>query len=362
MTTPRARRTAALGLIAASVVLGPASAGAVSPGTLQQRINQANSREQNLKSGIAHDSQAAASFNGRLSDLQARLNAIQTSLDFERNQLAQTQTHLRSERAHLTQLKLRLGRDEDILRAQLVASYETPPPDVTTVVLDSNGFSDLLERMDYLNMISRHNAAVTAHVARTRAAVATETVALTQLEARQSQTTRAVLIQRDEAAQLHLAVLDRQLVYARARSAKASELASIHSARTADEQKLAAIEASVQSAPAVPVGTGAPFAGSTGDTGFFQAPGTNYSVGNEPTIAARLNTMGKALGLHLIGISGYRSPQHSVEVGGFADDPHTRGEASDTPGVEGVPEATLNQYGLTRPFAGAAEADHIQLA
>ncbi len=362
MTTPRARRTAALGLIAASVVLGPASAGAVSPGTLQQRISQASSREQNLQAGIARDSRAAASFNGRLSDLQARLDAIQSSLDFERNQLAATQAKLRTDRAHLTALKLRLGQDEDVLRAQLVASYETPPPDVTTVVLDAHGFSDLLERMDYLNMISRHNAAVTAHVARTRAAVATETTQLAQLEARQSQTTRAVLIQRDEAAQLHLAVLDRQLVYARARQAKASELATIHAARASDEQKLSAIEASIQSAPAVAVGTGAPFAGSTGDTGFFQAPGTNYSVGNEPTIAARLNTMGKALGIHLIGISGYRTPQHSVEVGGFANDPHTRGEASDTPGVEGVPEATLNQYGLTRPFGGAAEADHIQLA
>jgi hypothetical protein len=48
-------------------------------------------------------------------------------------------------------------------------------------------------------------------------------------------------------------------------------------------------------------------------------------------------------------------------VGGFPNDPHTRGQASDTPGVEGVPEATLNRFGLTRPFGGAAEANHIQL-
>jgi len=95
--------------------------------------------------------------------------------------------------------------------------------------------------------------------------------------------------------------------------------------------------------------------------GFFPAAGTNYSVGEEPTLAEHLNTMGKALHLHLIGISGYRSPEHSVEVGGFANDPHTRGEASDTPGVEGVPESTLAQFGLIRPFPGAAEADHIQL-
>ena len=97
-----------------------------------------------------------------------------------------------------------------------------------------------------------------------------------------------------------------------------------------------------------------------GATGFFPAPGTNYSVNQEPIIAARLDALGRSLGLHLIGISGYRSPEHSVEVGGFADDPHTRGEASDTPGVEGVPEATLEEFCLTRPFPGAREADHIQ--
>lgn len=96
-------------------------------------------------------------------------------------------------------------------------------------------------------------------------------------------------------------------------------------------------------------------------SGFFPAPGTNYSVGDEPEIARRLERLAKALGLDLTGISGYRTPQHSVEVGGFANDPHTRGQASDTPGIEGVPESVLERFGLTRPFSGAREADHIQL-
>ena len=97
-----------------------------------------------------------------------------------------------------------------------------------------------------------------------------------------------------------------------------------------------------------------------GEWGFFPAAGTNYTVNEEPIIAARLDALGRSLHLHLIGVSGYRSPEHSVEVGGFADDPHTKGIASDTPGVEGVPEATLEQFCLTRPFPGAREADHIQ--
>jgi TP901 family phage tail tape measure protein len=99
-----------------------------------------------------------------------------------------------------------------------------------------------------------------------------------------------------------------------------------------------------------------------GSTGFFEAPGTNYTKGKEPEIAARLDALGKALHLRLTGVSGYRTPGHSVAVGGFADDPHTKGLASDTPGIEKVSERILRKFGLTRPFSGAKEADHIQLA
>jgi hypothetical protein len=96
-------------------------------------------------------------------------------------------------------------------------------------------------------------------------------------------------------------------------------------------------------------------------SGFFAAPGTDYTRGDEPELARRLGKLGRALKLHLIGLSGYRTPAHSVEVGGFANDPHTQAKASDTPGVEGVSESTLHRFGLTRPFGGASEADHIQL-
>jgi TP901 family phage tail tape measure protein len=98
-----------------------------------------------------------------------------------------------------------------------------------------------------------------------------------------------------------------------------------------------------------------------GSTGFFEAPGTNYTEGKTEEIAARLDALGKAEKTRLTGVSGYRTPAHSVAVGGFADDPHTKGLASDTEGAQTIPEATLRKFGLTRPFPGAKEADHIQL-
>jgi hypothetical protein len=98
-----------------------------------------------------------------------------------------------------------------------------------------------------------------------------------------------------------------------------------------------------------------------GSTGFSAKAGTNYTNGQLSVIAQRLDKLAKHLGIHLEGISGYRSPQHSVEVGGFSNDPHTRGEASDTEGIQNVPKSVLNLFGLERPFPEAKEKNHIQL-
>jgi hypothetical protein len=107
--------------------------------------------------------------------------------------------------------------------------------------------------------------------------------------------------------------------------------------------------------------------------GFAADPGTIQSVGELPVLTARLDQLGKALGVVIYGISGYRTPAHSVAVGGFADDPHTKGQAEDI-GVNSllrssaaqISEAQLAQYGLYRPFdpsdnPGNTEVNHIQL-
>ena len=107
--------------------------------------------------------------------------------------------------------------------------------------------------------------------------------------------------------------------------------------------------------------------------GFVADPGTIQNVGQLPTLTAQLNALGRALGVMIYGISGYRTPAHSVAVGGYADDPHTKGEAEDI-GVNSllrssaaqISEAELAKYGLYRPFdptddPNNTEVNHIQL-
>jgi peptidoglycan hydrolase CwlO-like protein len=359
-----------MGALAAVLVIASVGTAAVgsaadgsSSGSLESKISASQSKEGEVRSGIGADSHQIAGFQGNIDDLQTRLSALESSLAAERSLLASIRSQLSGARTRLVALQVQLVHDRKVLVAQVIASYEAPPPDIATVVLQAHGFADLIERVDDLRAISRENASATTQVAETQKAVTTQAKQLAALESTHSRETRAVQVQRDEVAQLHLAVVKRQLEFVHARDHKGAELEELESHKHSLEHELVHVQAQELEASGVtfsgPIGS---FNGTPeGEYGFFPAAGTNYSVGEEPTLAEHLNTMGKALHLHLIGISGYRSPEHSVEVGGFANDPHTRGEASDTPGVEGVPESTLAQFGLIRPFPGAAEADHIQL-
>jgi TolA-binding protein len=363
-------RLRALALLAVLAVAGGWLTAAPGVADLQGRLDATRSREHALQSGIAADSASIQSYQGRLGDLQARLAAVQQSLSIQQAILTRLQDGLRRARARALALRIALARDRAALASQLRGEWEAPPPDLVNVVLDAHGFADLLDRADQLKRIQQRDVDTTVRVRNTRAAVTQQARRLAELESQQSRQIGAVVVQRDEIAQLRYQVLSRQIQFVRARNRKSAELASLHTREQALASQLAAAAQRVQQAQQQafsgtgdvgPSGPPGAFSGHGGDWGFFPAPGTNYTVGQEPTLAARLDQLGKALQLHLIGISGYRSPQHSVEVGGFANDPHTRGEASDTPGVEGVPEATLERFGLTRPFPGPAEADHIQL-
>jgi chromosome segregation ATPase len=367
----RPRRAGALAcvIVAAIAVIaiagGPHAAAGSTSGTLESRIAASQAREGELHSGIGVDTHQIEGFQGTIDDLQTRLDALESSLDVERDLLASLRSQLRAARTHLALLQVQLGRDRQVLVAQLIASYESPPPDIATVVLQAHGFADLIERIDEERAISRENAGATIHVSEEQKAVTVQATQLATLEASHARETSAVLVQRDEVAQLHLALVDRQVKFISARDRKSAELGALESHKQSLEHELSKLAVSELAAQGVANAYTGPVGGFSsspeGAYGFFPAAGTDYSVGEEPTLAAHLNALGLALHLHLIGISGYRSPSHSVEVGGFADDPHTRGEASDTPGVEGVPQATLARFGLIRPFPGAAEADHIQL-
>lgn len=358
------RRCATLGAL--TVALAAGLAPATSQGDLSKRYSTGEQQALTLQSRIQGDDAKLEGFEGTATALGERLIAIRRSVAVQQRLLESVSSQLSGARAQLLILEARYAHDRMVLGAQLLAEYESPPPTIVDVIVDANGFDQLLNQLHNVKAIERRNTEATRAVSRARLAVARQTVRLAAARARRRRATTAVLVERDEVAQLRLSIVRRELQSAHDRARQAAQLLSLrktlaHEAFVLDQRAAAAQAASSSGGGGTPGACiNTPFVVHGGAYGFFPAPGTNYTVNQEPIIAARLDALGGALQLHLIGISGYRTPQHSVEVGGYADDPHTRGEASDTPGVEGVPEATLESFCLTRPFPGPREADHIQ--
>lgn len=362
------RRFVLLSLLIAAAALLPA---AQSAGDLSSRVAAGKQRAAALGATIHAESGRIQGFEGTIGALQTRLTAIERSVAVQEGLLTSVREQLTHARIRLAALQVQYARDRQVLAAELLAEYESPRPTLVNVVVDARGFDDLLNRVRSLKTIERQNAQITQLVRSTRIAVQSQARRLAALQVRRERATVAVLLERDQVAQLKISIVNRELIVERSRSRHTAALVSLRQTLGKESAVLEARAAAAQAAqtPAianasVPAPSGGcvntPFVAHGGTFGFFPAPGTNYTVNEEPIIAARLDALGLALQLHLIGVSGYRTPQHSVEVGGFADDPHTQGLASDTPGVEGVPEATLERFCLTRPFGGAREADHIQ--
>jgi peptidoglycan hydrolase CwlO-like protein len=353
-------------VVVASVVVVLALRAGPAAADLQSQYASGQQRAQQLRSQISGESQQIEQFQGSISALQQRLSGVEASVEVQEQQLRSTTDQLSSARARLTSLRAALKHDRAALAAQLRAQYESPPPSLVNVVVSAGGFNQLVNGLSDMAKLRRANARTTAAVQTARAQLAVETQRLSRVQARRQRSTAAVVSERDNLAQLKLAIVDKQLKVKHARNADTTQLTALkrtlqHQANKLDAEASQAALISGGAPVAAPAGCiNTPFVAHGGDYGFFQAAGTDYSVNQEPVIAARLDALGKALKLHLIGLSGYRTPEHSVEVGGFADDPHTKGEASDTPGVEGVAESVLEQFCLTRPFPGPAEADHIQ--
>jgi uncharacterized coiled-coil protein SlyX len=333
---------------------------------LTSRYQAGQQRSGQLRSAIRGENSRIEGFEGTIGSLEGRLTAVEGSVTIQERLLTAVDDQLYAARRRLAQLRAEWARDLSALAAQLRADYEAPPPTLMGVVVDAGGFNQLLNGLSQLTAIERQNTIAAEAVRAARAAVTAETARLAANQARRQRSTTAVLVERDTIAQLKLSIIDRELAVVRTRDRNRQQLDAmqrtlVHEAAILDARAAAAQTLTSGGAVAPPGGcANTTFVPHGGEYGFFPAPGTNYQVNQEPIIAARLDQLGKALDLHLIGISGYRTPQHSVEVGGYADDPHTRGEASDTPGVEGVPESTLLEFCLTRPFPGPREADHIQ--
>jgi murein DD-endopeptidase MepM/ murein hydrolase activator NlpD len=194
----------------------------------QGQLNHVNGHARVLTTDISALSQKIAGLQGTISTLQRHEDTIQSDLDAKRVELSRTQTRLRSVRARLAELKARLSHGRAVLAARLVEIYKSDQPDVISVVLNANGFAELLENGAYLQRIGQQDRQIITAVRDAKAQATDLAQQLGNLEHRQQQVTTQIYERRNAVARVRLDVQSKRNGIASARASKQQLLHSVH--------------------------------------------------------------------------------------------------------------------------------------
>jgi murein DD-endopeptidase MepM/ murein hydrolase activator NlpD len=123
----------------------------------QGQLDSAKDQEGVLSTTIEKYSGEIDQLLGEVATLRNREAEVQEELD-------QTEARLAGAREHLNILRERFARSVHILRKRLVSIYKSDEPDALTVILQSDGFDDLLERYQYLTSIEEQDASLVNRV------------------------------------------------------------------------------------------------------------------------------------------------------------------------------------------------------
>jgi murein DD-endopeptidase MepM/ murein hydrolase activator NlpD len=139
-------------------------------------------------------------------------------------------------------LRARLTETRRALSERLVQLYQADRPDLVTVVLNADGFADLLERGEFLQRINEQDQQIVTIVRRAKADATSTAKRLDRLEERQSAVTAAVQVQRDELAALKQDLIDTRVGYETTKDGKARALSNVREERHELEGNLVALE------------------------------------------------------------------------------------------------------------------------
>jgi murein DD-endopeptidase MepM/ murein hydrolase activator NlpD len=242
---------AVLALVAGTFfVLRSSPARAVSIGRLQQQISAGQSRISSLAGVVGAYSSRLANLDANIASLQNRISRLEADLVVKETELIKTQIALTMARNRLAQLEAFQAHAESVLAKQLVNMYESDRPDLVTVILESSGFQDLLERLSFAQRIQKQDVQIIKAVRAARRQVAAEAIKLGALEVHQQALTTEILNERNSVAATKTSVLRQRIAVAQERGVKAAQLASVRGQVASLQRQLNQAEAAQAAAAA----------------------------------------------------------------------------------------------------------------
>jgi murein DD-endopeptidase MepM/ murein hydrolase activator NlpD len=209
----------------------------------KDQISWRKGRERVLSSDVAGFTRKINALQGDITVLQTKQVRLQASLDRKRAELARIQEDLRRERLRLQRLRARLAEARAALSKRLVELYKADQPDLVTVVLESDGFADLLERTEFMQRVSHQDARIINIVVRAKKEATATAKRLDRLEKRAALVADQIEDEVNQVGAVKDQLVDRRGRYQEARGQKGALLARTREDRHDLEGDLRALEA-----------------------------------------------------------------------------------------------------------------------
>jgi peptidoglycan hydrolase CwlO-like protein len=243
-------------------------------GQLNSELSATQAHAQALAGNVSSLNGLIGSLGSQISFVQQREAAMRVQLAQDQTELARTTAALEREKYLLALLIARLAKARAILANQLVTGYESDNPDLVTVILESKGFTDLLDKIQYLKSAeSEQNTAITVtRTAKQEADTAAQRLDVLETTDRHITSDASTRVQ--ALAGMNLLMQSRQAALQKARAAQAAALAATQARGNAlqgqisdVEAEQAAAERAAAASPSLPVGGGSdpvPYGGAGG--------------------------------------------------------------------------------------------------
>src|SRR3954464_4416077 len=209
------------------------------------KIRAKKAKEGVLTSTITNYNHKIQSLQGEIRGLQDRQNRIQTSLNAKRAELFSTQDKLEKAKDRLARVKVYLAKAQKVLAQRLVQMYKDGEPDALTVVLESNGFADLLERTQFLDRITNQDNQIITRVRSLKAQTTKQTKELGALQKQQKAAAIAIAARRNQVAAVKGKLVSSRSDLQSARDGRQVVLSRVRSTRHRLEGDLSKMQAQV---------------------------------------------------------------------------------------------------------------------
>jgi murein DD-endopeptidase MepM/ murein hydrolase activator NlpD len=230
-------------------------------GSKRAAIEQARAKEGVLTGDISALSRRIRVMSREIGSLRRREARVQNTLDARRAQLERVRARYQREHENFVRLRRKLRRAQGVLATRLIAIYKADQPDMLSVILESDGFSDLLVRADYMSAIGEQDSVIVDKVRDLKRKSAQKRLLLVVLKSRAEVAVQEIEAKQRALEETRAAIQARESDLSAARRQKSGRLGNVRAHRQELEGDLQALQAAsaqvtnqLQGAGPVPAG------------------------------------------------------------------------------------------------------------